>query len=557
MHLSPRIYKLVCSICLLLSTSALVMIARAPSSGYEVSIYTSNLSPLVWVLLITSMGGSIFLLVSQALNKESQENNWWLVPLFTLMFSSLIVLLLPILKGYYNASHYDSLEHIGHIKDILFTGQFSRWNIYPALHMVPAALSMLSGLSAETVTNYITIFFSFIYVPFIYLLAKSIFQEHGAIVLVCVLAAIFLMPHDGRVDAYSPAALMFPLALALFFLSWRQKTFNYKLLFVLMLILTPYLHPQATEMMMLTLVLICLVQAGYYVARKGEPGREIPLTPIFILAVISFVWYVDTAIFRMGVDVWVKLVSGEVTLSPIQDTRFLLEKGGVQGLGAIGLLFKLYGGEIIYGLLAVVAAFTVTRNLMYHYKQVTEVNWLVILFIAFSLLFLIYWAGMAYRIGDIFARSIYYIPIVSIVLASLSLYTVSFRHGYKQLVIPLVICLILVSAVLSIFNNYPSPHVHQPNGQCTHMEIAGANWTLNYNDPSSGKVTHIGQGLRRYAIAIHGQVWYHHSPVPIDPTYPNPPVLIPDHFGYQQYKTIGESVSESVFCTYQTGQGTL
>jgi len=523
------------------------MIARAPSSGYEVSIYTSNLSPLVWVLLITSMGGSIFLLVGQALDKESQENNWWLVPLFTLMFSSLIVLLLPILKGYYNASHYDLLEHIGHIKDILFTGQFSRWNIYPALHMLPAALSMLSGLSAETVTNYITIFFSFIYVPFIYLLAKSVFQEHGAIVLVCVSAAILLMPHDGRVDAYSPAALMFPLALALFFLNWRQKTFNYKLLFVLMLILTPYLHPQATEMMMLTLVLICLVQAGYYVARKGEPGREIPLTPIFILAVISFVWYVDTAIFRMGVDVWVKLVSGEMTLSPIQDTRFLLEKGGVQGLGAIGLLFKLYGGEIIYGSLAVVAAVIVARNLIHHYKQVTEVNWLVILFIAFSLLFLIYWAGMAYGIGDIFARSIYYIPIVSIVLASLSLYTVSFRHGYKQLVIPLVICLILVSAVLSIFNKYPSPHVHQPNGQCTHMEIAGANWTLNYNDQSSGKVTHIGQGLRRYAIAIHGQVWYYHSPVPIDPTYPNPPVLIPDHFGYQQYKTIGESVSESVY----------
>jgi len=546
MHLNPRIYKLVCSICLLLSTSALVMIARAPISGYEVSIYTSNLSPLVWVLLITSMGGSIFLLVGQALGKESQANNWWLIPLFTLMFSSLIVLLLPILKGYYNASHYDSLEHVGHIKDILFAGQFSRWNIYPALHMVPATLSMLSGLSAETVTNYIPILFSFVYVPFIYLLAKSVFQERGVIVLACVSAAILLIPHDGRVDAYSPAALMFPLALALFFRSWRRKTFNYKLLFVLMLILTPYLHPQATEMMLLTLVLTCLVQAGYYVGRKGELGREIPLTPIFILAVISFIWYVDTAIFRMGVDVWVKLVSGEVTLSPIQDTRFLLEKGGVQGFGTIWLLFKLYGGEIIYGLLAVVAAVTVARNLIHHYKQVTEVNWLVILFIAFSFLFLIYWAGMAYGVGDIFARSIYYIPIVSIMLAGLSLYTVSLRHAYKQLVIPLVICLILVSAVLSIFNKYPSPYLHHPNEQCTYMEIKGANWIINYRD-SFVKVTNIGQGLYRYAIAIHGQDWYHHSPVPIDPTYPKPPVLIHDHFGYQQYKTIGESVSESSY----------
>ena len=547
MHLNSQIYKLACSICLLLSTSALVMIARAPSSGYEVSIYTSNLSPLVWVLLITSMGGSIFLLVGQALGKESQASNWWLIPLFTLMFSSLIVLLLPVLKGYYNATHYDSLEHVGHIKDILLTGQFSRWNIYPALHMVPASFSMLSGLSAETVTNYIPIFFSFIYVPFIYLLAKSIFQEHGVIVLACTSAAILLIPHDGRVDAYSPAALMFPLALALFFRSWRRKTFNYKMLFVLMLILTPYLHPQATEMMLLTLVLICLVQAGYYVARKEEPGREIPLTPIFILAVISFIWYVDTAIFKMGVEVWVKLVSGEVTLSPIQDTRLLLEKGGVQGFGAIGLLFKLYGGEIIYGLLAVVAAFTVARNLIYHDKQVTEVNWLVILFITFSLLFLIYWAGMAYGVGDIFARSIYYIPIVSIMLASFNLHGVSLRHGYKQLVIPLVICLILFSAVFSIFNKYQSPYVHQPNGQCTHMEIAGANWTLNYRDPLSAKVTNIGRGLRRYAIAINGQVWYHNSPVPIDPTYPNPPVLILDHFGYQQYKTIGESVDESAY----------
>jgi len=112
MHLNPRIYKLICAICLLLSTSALVMMASTPASGYEVSIYTANLSPMVWVLLITSMGGSIFLLVCQALDKEGQENNWWLVPLFILMFSSLIVLLLPVLKGYIRYDREDAPQTI-------------------------------------------------------------------------------------------------------------------------------------------------------------------------------------------------------------------------------------------------------------------------------------------------------------------------------------------------------------------------------------------------------------------------------------------------------------
>ena len=547
MHLNPRIYKLVCAICLLLSTSALVMMASTPASSYEVSIYTTNLSPLVWVLLITSMGGSIFLLVCQALDKESQENNWWLVPLFTLMFSSLIVLLLPVLKGYYSSSRGDALTHIGYIKDILLMGHFSQHNIYPAQHMLPAMLAQVIGLSARSAASYVSPLFSVGYVLFVYLLARTIFHKKGEIILACIAGSILLIPHSGHLEASRPAALMFPLVLALFFRSWGKKSFNYKLLFILVLIVLPFLHPLATLTMMVALVLVSLLQAGYNAIHTEEPRKEIPLNFLLILAVVSFLWYADLFIFRVGVDYIVKLIHLEATASPAINYGSLLEKGGVHGFDTIILLFKLYGGEIIYGTLASIAVVTVAWKLISHRRQEKEVVMLSILFAALCLAYLVYWAGLAFGVGETYSRIIFYIPIVSIMLASLTLYQIILRSRHRKLVIVLVACLILISATFSVFNKYSSTHIHQPNAQATYMEIEGTKWIVNYRDLST-KITHIGgASLYRFGVAEHGVYWFHTSKVPLDPSFPIPPVRIPDHFGYQYYENIGQSVAENTY----------
>jgi len=522
------------------------MIARAPASGYEVSIYTTNLSPLVWVLLITSMGGSIFLLVSQVLNGEDQENNWWLVPLFTLMFSSLIVLLLPILKGYYSSSRGDALTHIGYIKDILLMGHFSVHNIYPAQHMVPAALSHVLGLSARTAASYVCPIFSTGYMLFIYLLARTIFQRKGEIILACIAGAILLIPHSGLFTASGVAALMFPLMLALFFRSWQNKSFDYKLLFILVLLLHPLLHPMATFIMMVILVLVSLLYVGHNAIHKRALGQEIHLNYIFILAVVSFLWYADLFIFRIGADFFVKLITWETVPSPAYIYGGLLEKGGVQGFGIIEILFRYYGGEIIYSVLAAVAVVTLARKLISHGWQVSNMVVLSFLFVTFCFVYLIRWLGLAIGHGQEYSRIIFYIPVISIILASPILYQLLHKFRYQKLVSTAIACLILVSAVFSVFNRYPSPYLREPNLQTTHMEIEGTVWLVNHRDLST-KPTYTGTSLYRFSVAEYGIYWFHSSPAPLDPTFPKPPVRIPHHFGYPHHETIGESVTENVY----------
>lgn len=57
-------FKIVVTICFILTSLSLILIERTPARGYEISIYSSN--PLIWMLLIASTGGAIFLLVYEA-----------------------------------------------------------------------------------------------------------------------------------------------------------------------------------------------------------------------------------------------------------------------------------------------------------------------------------------------------------------------------------------------------------------------------------------------------------------------------------------------------------
>ena len=542
MNLNSRIYKLVCAICLLLSTSALVMIASTPASGYEVSIYTSNLSPLVWVLLITSMGGSIFLLVSQALDKESQANNWWLVPLFTLMFSSLIVLLLPVLKGYVMYNREDGLQHLGYIKDIISNGHIADYNFYPPFHVFSTIVSITTGLSADKLILYMLPLFSLSYMFFIYFLGKGVFRRKGQIILAATLGAIPLLPHYGSLSSSSPQALMFPLILALFVRTLWQKSFGYKLLFILMLILIPYWHPLAAMVLVITLLLAYIIQA--VANRRLRIQQAIPFNFLFILAVVFFLWYADFFIFNQAVDWAVNLFTWDTGISPLPKIMTELGKVKVYGFEIVNLAFKMYGGEIISVTLAIIGLAVIAKGFTFSkYREVRESILLSGLFVVFGFIYFSYYTGLAFGLSEVYSRFVFYLSVVSIIPASIALYELNHKYGYLKLVSLVAVCLILIAATLSVFNRYPSPYRYQPNSQVTRMEIMGTKWILSNRDVST-KITYIATSLFRYCSGIYGVDFVRQNS--IDPGFPYRwPIPIPDHFNYQNYRTLGESFGES------------
>jgi len=541
MHLNSRLYKLVCSACLLLSTSALIMIAGAPASGYEISIYTTNLSPFVWVLLIASMGGSIFLLVNQALSNDNQENNRWLIPLFILMFSSLIVLLLPILKGYLMYNREDGLGQLGFIKDTASNGRFSAYNFYPVFHIITVALAIVTGLSADELILYMLPIFSLSYMLSFYFLARSIFHSQGQVILASTLGVIPLLPHAGSLSASIPPALIFPLVLALLIQVLRTRSFNYTLLLILMLVLVPFWHPLATVVIMITLVLTYLVQV--VVNRRLSVKQAIPFNFLFILVIASFVWFANFFIFNEAVEWAIRLFAWDTEISPIPRITTELEKVQLHGLSIITLGFKIYGGEVICGALAIIGVLLVIKGFKFSKYEIRENTLISALFIGFSIIYLAYYAGFSFGLGEIYSRFILYIPVPSVLLASLALGETTQRYGRIKLITVLAVCLILASAALSIFNKYSSPYRYLPNSQVTHMEISGTKWVIT-NIEWSAKVTYIGTAIRRYSTGIYGHDFVRRNS--IDPGFPyRRPISIPDHFNYQDSLTLGESFSES------------
>jgi hypothetical protein len=517
------------------------MIARAPASGYEVSIYTTNLSPLVWVLLISSMGGSIFLLVSEALGGENGESSRWLLPFFILAFSSLIVLLLPALKGYFMYGREDALGQLGFIKDVIANGHFADYNIYPALHIFSAALALISGLSADELITYLLPIFSLGYILAIYFLAKSVFQRKGQIILAIALGAIPLLPHVGILSASNPPALLFPLILALLIHALPGKSPSWTLLFILVVVVSPYLHPLATMALMITLLVAYLLQA--VANRKFGTRQPIPFNFLFILTIVSFLWYMNFFIFNLAIEWAVRLFTWDVGASPIPKIMTELGKVKVEGFEVLILAFKMNGGEIICGVLAVIGVVMVVRHFLSGRGEMRGVILPCGLLVVFSFIYLAYYAGFGFGLEEAYSRFILYVPIVSIIPATIALDGFTHRYGWVRALTLLTVCLVIIAATFSIFNKYPSPYRYQPNQQVTRMEIAGTKWVVSSRSPST-KVTYIATALFRYCSGVHGVDFARNSS--IDPGFPyHRPIPVPDHFNYQRYQTLGESFSEN------------
>ncbi|HEY83011.1 MAG TPA: hypothetical protein G4O01_06990 [Dehalococcoidia bacterium] len=517
------------------------MIARAPTSGYEVSIYTTNLSPLVWVFLIAGMGGSIFLLVSEALNRDN-ESNRWLLSFFILAFGSLIVLLLPALKGYLMYGREDALHHLGLIKDTISQGHFADYNFYPVLHVFSAALARIIGLSAEEVILYLLPIFSLSYIFSAYFLAKSIFQKEGQVILATALGAIPLLPHSGLLSASNLPALMFPLVLALLVRTLLPgKSFSWTLLFILILVLAPYLHPLATMALMITLLVSYLLQA--VANHKFGTRWPVPFNFLFVLAAVSSLWYTNFFIFNKAIEWAIRLFTWDMGTSPIPKIMTELGKIKVEGLEIVTLAFKMYGGEIISGVLAVVGVVLVIRWFTSGHREMRVAMLPSSLLIVFSSIYFAYYAGLGFGLEEAYSRFTLYVPIVAIIPAAFALYEIIGKYGYAKLLTLLAACLIVISAALSIFNKYPSPYRYQPNSQVTRAEFAGTHWIVSSSAPAY-KATYIATPLFRYCSGVHGASFARDNS--IDPGFPyRRPILIPDHFNYQNYRTLGESFAES------------
>ena len=162
-----------------------------------------------------------------------------------LCFNHLEILLIPYMLGYYSMGRADDISYIGEYLQIINSGHFAAWDIYPASHTIGAFISIISGIEPHYISFIIPIVFSFIFIIGINLFSREMISQTTIDSLVIVSSFILYIGIYNFLNV--PHALFF--SFIPFYLCYFHKyTGTYKItslsiIFVLMTLLIPITHP--------------------------------------------------------------------------------------------------------------------------------------------------------------------------------------------------------------------------------------------------------------------------------------------------------------------------
>lgn len=169
------LFTLLAIFCFSLLIRNLFVLKFVQPVGYAVNIY-SMFSFTFYLSFILCY----FIAAVLVLNKNTK------LGFFILCLNHLEILLIPYMLGYYSMGRADDMSYIGEYLQIVNSGHFAAWDIYPASHSIGAFMSLLSGIEAHYVSFIIPIVFSFIFIVGIYLLSRELISQPTVCSLVIV-----------------------------------------------------------------------------------------------------------------------------------------------------------------------------------------------------------------------------------------------------------------------------------------------------------------------------------------------------------------------------------
>jgi hypothetical protein len=531
-----KILTIACFILILFSS----FIAHAhPAKGYELSIYEST-PTFVWIFLIFSIIGGVTIIVHQVYTKAYKNSNFWLFGFLILILSRMTLLYIPFIRGYYTWRG-DNISHIGHVKDVLLTGHFATDNCYPVTHILLAELTSILGAPIELIVNHSTALFSVFYVVFIYLLATAVLPRRDAQLLsVAAIGSVLFNVYNVYLMPNGWSILYLPLLFFFFFKSF--KSLEYKLLLVIILVLYPFFHPLSSTVLVIMLLTIGFVSVLMYIIEHkkislGNILHSFPLTQVLIVLGILLPWILSFQAFNLNIrSLYTALTTGQ-SLDVIAQMGSTLDKINLHGLEFIKHVIKMMGDEIIFLALSLIAAIILLKSYKDHTEIKSNKNLAILLGITFviGIIYASYLFNIIPGLENIGAlRLLRYLVIFTPIFVGYAFqHFLSKRRTY--ITASLCILIIMTASIISILSLYPSPYILRPTSEVTEMDMQGFEWVVEYKSTDIG-CTCIMSPPYRFADAILGDIEEdkrsdieHYAP------------QIPDHFGYANHSTLGES----------------
>ncbi len=533
MSLKVRIDKVLSIIAFVFLAWALYIIAiTPPASGYEISIYSAY-PGCFWLLLGSAIACGIFILIRHA-SPQMESSKWWLSGLFIVIFGNLIVMWLPLFRGYFLADLADEASHLGFIRDIVLHGHFGKSNYYPVSHILAVSLSYISGLDLTTIIKVSPSIFYLVYMLGLFVFSRALAQRLGQVLMVMAFGSVLLFTYFSVL--FLP--VQFALCLSPLILMLLQKrsllsglSVQHSLCFLIFLVLIPFLHPMTALFLVATfLIYETCTRLGKRMGlghRLGAFPHSVPsvLPAAALLFIVFFTWFSAFAIFQA--QLWLAytwFVFG-IGRTPMEGLLEILRKEGFTAFEIIRILINNYGHDLLFILLSAAASLIVWRKVFSpHGREKATVGevFLSSTFLLFSLFFM--WSLIVPFVTSIRSLRVYSWPLmVAVVLNGLVLGKwLADSKGIKfQVSRVLLTGIILVAMIIGMLSVYDSPHIQTTNLQLTEMDWVGMEWYYAYKDP--GMTVHLGEFAPRARDGIFGID--SSAPVPLGIFLPTPPQL--------------------------------
>lgn len=518
-----RVLKISISLTFILIFLALIFLGiNSPVSGYELSIYSSI--PTFWVLIVVATSIGIAVTVYQIYCDNYQY--FWFAYL-SLILGILIILSLPIIRGYFLYGGNDPNAHLKNAISIVSSGKISN-NYYPITHILGAMLIEITSIRPETVIKFLPVIFSVLFMIFTYFLATQVSSKKEYSILASAASTTLLFSYY-HIAVYPQALSLFLLPL-FFFLYFRSSYIkiisganfaSYKTILIILLLLMSFIHPVTSIVLIFCLIVVESIKK--FLNRSLELHSKTSFNLVLISSVTFLLWWSSFSLFTAKLKdtySWLFLKEASEMIPRTEEVSPVLEMGIKN---TIFLSMKMYGPQMIFGLLSLIALVLIFIKFQKKNKEYYNYYIIAVLLLTSSITYLLVFLSQGVTtVGRLLGANIgaWLTPI----LATFTLIEV---FNKKKSCLILVTLILILSFTLGAFSVYRSPYIQQANWHFTYHDSSAFEWYDSHHNVSAISV--IGSPRGRVGGSFWG--WGFGE--------------IPPHFGYHNHsKMLGEYLSE-------------
>jgi hypothetical protein len=418
--------------------------------------------------------------------------------------------------GYFSMGRADNMSYIGEYISIVISGKISGWDIYPASHIIGAALSLTSGLSANLISLVLPVIFSLLFTTGLYLFSSHVFRDRIiSLIAVPVSFILYLGPYNFLNTPQGLFFALMPLFLYSLIKYYRAYGVAMQAVVVLFILLIPYTHPFIVFFAMCFLVVQVLLSYRYDFLNIGKTKIIYPC----ILLVGFFIWFISQSMlmasFKARYLSYIQATAEPVfyqTTGKLQEISMSLP----EFIKFISLYYGRYFIPCIFIGISILYVFIKRDKINKSIQKKYE--YLFILFISFLAIEAILFFNPIITHQPDRMTNLNFIVYAQVPLFSCALYLLFLKNNPSIKALLASGLIITFIWGLSLYGCFDSPYIYQPNNALTYNEVTSMKWFYNvYDGNTIGTI--LSQFNRFRELFQQGDIQ--------DPTS-----NLPDHFGY-------------------------